>query len=187
MALLHREHRDDRDHIRQEVTERPVSTHTSERSWDFAPGQLVSLVVGVGVLVVGIIALIRAGVDGSLSAPLVEVGGYSHTAWLGIAEVGVGLLLVLAGTGAWGRGLSVLLGAASVVAGVLVLALPEEMPDELGLEKDFGWPLLILGGLVALAALVLPVWRSRKVDHEAVAWREEPDRVVETHRHSDQP
>jgi hypothetical protein len=183
MALLHREHHDDgngtvgREQIRQEVTERPVSTRTSERFWDFAPGQLVSLIAGVGVLIVGIVAVIRAGVEGSLSRPLVEVAGYTHTAWLGIAEIGLGLLLLLAGTGAWGRGLSVLLGAASVVAGALVLAVPEDMPEELGLEKDFGWPLLILGAVVALAALALPVWRSRKVDHKAVGWRDEPDRV----------
>ena len=171
MPLLRRERHDDgngtveRDHIRQEVTERPVSTRTSERFWDFAPGQLVSLVAGVGVVIVGIVALIRAGVEGSLARPVVEVAGYTHTAWLGIAEIGLGLLLVLAGTGAWGRGLSVLLGAASVVAGALVLAVPEEMPEELGLEKDFGWPLLILGAVVALCALALPVWHSRSVDH----------------------
>jgi len=193
MSLLHRNRHDDdivvddhtehRDHIRQEVTEQPVSTRTRERSWTFAPGQLVSLVAGVGLIAVGIVALIRADVDGSLSTPVVQVLGYTHTAWLGIAEIGLGLLLVLAGTGAWGRAVSVLLGAATVIAGVLILAEPGQMPDELGLEEDFGWPLIALGGIVAVAALVLPVWRSRKADHEATDLREEPDRIVETRRH----
>lgn len=134
-----------------------------ERTWTFAPGQIVSLVAGIAVVVVGVIALVRAGVDGSLSSPTVDVLGYSHTAWLGLAEIGLGLLLLLAGTGAWGRPLSVLLGAASVVAGVLVLAEPDQMPDELGLEKGYGWPLIALGAIVALAAMALPVWRRRHV------------------------
>ena len=62
------------------------------------------------------------------------------------------MLLVLAGTGAWGRPLSVLLGAAMMIAGVLIGAEPGEMPEELGLEQDFGWMLVLFGALVALAA-----------------------------------
>jgi len=176
MSLLHRSRHhddtiDDRGHTRQEVSEQSVSTRTRERSWTFAPGQLVSLVAGVGLIAVGIVALIRADVDGSLSTPVVQVLDYSHTAWLGIAEIGLGLLLVLAGAGSWGRALSVLLGAATVIVGVLILAEPGQMPDELGVEEDFGWPLIALGGIVALAALVLPVWRSRTMDHEAADLR----------------
>lgn len=191
MSLLHRTHDDDTvvddhtdhgDHVRQEVT-KPVSTRTRERSWTFAPGQLVSLVVGLGLIAVGVVALVRADVNGSLSTPVVEVLGYTHTAWLGLAEIALGLLLVLAGTGAWGRAVSVLLGAATVIAGVLILAEPGQMPDELGLEKDFGWPLIVLGAIVALAAMVLPVWRSRKVDHEPIDLRDRPDDAVETRRH----
>lgn len=176
------DHTDHQDHVRHEVTG-PASTRTRERSWTFAPGQLVSLVVGVGLIAVGVVALIRAEIGGSLATPVVEVLGYTHTAWLGLAEIAVGLLLVLAGTGAWGRAVSVLLGAASVIAGVLILAEPGQMPDELGLEKDFGWPLILLGAIVALAAMVLPVWRSRKVDHEPIDLRDRPDDAVETGRH----
>jgi hypothetical protein len=145
----------------QEVHER--RTTVRERTWTFAPGQIVSFAAGVGLLAVGLVALIRAGVDGSLGTPTVHVLSYSHTAWLGLAEVGLGLLLVLAGSGAWGRPISVLLGAATVVGGVLVLAEPGQMPDELGLEKNFGWPMIALGAVVALAAMTLPVWRRRKI------------------------
>jgi hypothetical protein len=145
----------------QEVHER--RTTVRERTWTFAPGQLVSFAAGVGLLAVGLVALIRAGIDGSLATPTVHVLTYSHTAWLGLAELGLGLVLVLVGTGAWGRPISVLLGAATVVAGVLVLAEPGQMPDELGLEKNFGWPLIALGAVVALAAMTLPVWRRRKI------------------------
>ena len=146
-----------------------------ERTHTFAPGQLVSLAVGVGFVAFGLVAMIRAGIDGSFANPVVDVLGFSHTAWLGLAEVGLGALLILAGTGAWGRPLSVLLGAGMVVAGVLVLAEPGEMPEELGLEKDYGWLLVLSGALVALCALILPVWRSHKMTRNGVLM-EQPER-----------
>ena len=146
-----------------------------ERTHTFAPGQLVSLAVGVGFVAFGLVAMIRAGIDGSFANPVVDVLGFSHTAWLGLAEVGLGALLILAGTGAWGRPLSVLLGAGMVIAGVLVLAEPGEMPEELGLEKDYGWLLVLSGALVALCALILPVWRSHKMTRNG-ALVEQPER-----------
>jgi hypothetical protein len=169
MSLLHRTRADDdvidRDHVQHDTNAAITPSRTKERSWTFAPGQLVSLVVGVGFIAVGLIAMIRAGIDGSFETPIVDVLRFSHTAWLGLAEVGLGLLLVLAGTGAWGRPLSVVLGAAMVVAGILVLAEPGQMPDELGLEQDYGWPLIGFGALVALAAMALPVWHTHRIDH----------------------
>jgi hypothetical protein len=150
------------------------TTTVRERTWTFAPGQVVSFAAGIAVAAVGVIALLRAGIGEPLASPTVDVLGFSHTAWLGLAEIGLGLLLILAGTGAWGRPLSVLLGAAAVIAGTLVLAEPGQMPEELALEKDFGWPLLVLGAVVALAAMALPVWRRRTItDDEIVDLREQ--------------
>jgi len=203
MSLLHRTRNDDRvdePTVRSDdpvvvhrpaepaVVEHPDSTAVREvarteddsftireRTSTFAPGQLVSLVIGVGFVAVGLVAMIRAGIDGSFGNPVVDVLGFSHTAWLGLAEVGLGVLLVLAGTGPWGRPLSVLLGAGMVVAGVLVLAEPAQMPDKLGLEKDYGWVLLLSGALVALCSLILPVWRSHKVTRNGVVMQQ-PER-----------
>jgi hypothetical protein len=156
----------------REATTVSGTTKTTQRFWTFAPGQLVSLIVGVGFVVIGALALVRAGLDGSLATPVVDVVGYSHTAWLGVAEIGLGLLLVLAGTGAWGRPLSVVLGVAMAIGGVLVLAEPSQMPDELGLEQAYGWPLVILGAIVALAALALPVWRTQRYDRDGIDLRD---------------
>jgi hypothetical protein len=139
-----------------------------ERTWTFAPGQLISLVVGIGLVALGVVAMTRAGIDGSFKTPVVEVLGFTHTAWLGLAEVGAGLLLILAGTGAWGRAVSVVVGSAMMIAGVLIGAETSAMPDELAVEEDFGWMLVLLGALVALAAMVLPVWRSRRVRRNGV-------------------
>ena len=55
-----------------------------------------------------------------------------------------------------------------VIAGVLVVAETSAMPEELGIEKDYGWMLVLFGALVALAALALPVWRSRRVRRNGV-------------------
>ena len=172
--------RDDSTTVRR-VPETDDSFTIRERTSTFAPGQIVSLAVGVGFVALGLVAMIRAGIDGSFGDPTVDVLGFSHTAWLGLAEVGLGALLILAGTGAWGRPLSVLLGAAMVVAGVLVLAEPGEMPEELGLERDYGWVLILGGALVALCALILPVWRSHKVTRNVVLV-DDPDRsTIVTH------
>jgi hypothetical protein len=134
-----------------------------EQTWAFAPGQVVSFAVGVAAVAVGVLALVRAGVDGSLDTPTVGVLGYTHTAWLGVAEIAVGAVLMLAGTGPRGRPLSILIGAAAVVTGVVIIAEPDRTPAQLGLEKNFGWPMIGAGALVALAAIALPVWRHREV------------------------
>jgi hypothetical protein len=158
------EHAVDGDRPRHTADDAVATRRTRERTWTFAPGQLISFAVGLGFVVVGILALVRAELGGSLATPVVEVLGLSHTAWLGLAEIGLGVLLMVAGTGAWGRPLSVLLGALMVVAGILVLAEIDQLPEELGLERDFGWPLVALGALVAVATMALPVWRSHHID-----------------------
>jgi hypothetical protein len=52
---------------------------------------------------------------------------------------------------------------------VLVAAEPAGMPDELGLEQDFGWVLIVSGAIVALASMALPVWRKHRI------WRNDVD------------
>ena len=89
-----------------------MTTSVHERHWQFAPGQIVSLAAGLGFLIVGIVALLRAGIGDDLATPVVEVLGFTHTAWLGLAEIGVGLFLIAAGTDYRGRAVSVFIGAA---------------------------------------------------------------------------
>ena len=172
MSLLHRTHdRDDLDDARvadrsdtdtvvvprdrdpEIIRDDREDVVVRERTWTFAPGQIVSLVVGIGLVALGVVAMVRAGIDGSFATPVVDVLGFTHTAWLGLAEVGAGLLLILAGM---------------VIAGVLVVAETSAMPEELGIEKDYGWMLVLLGALVSLAAMALPVWRSRRVRRNGV-------------------
>jgi hypothetical protein len=199
MSLLHRTRDDDtavardHDHHRHDdidadehrdtvatTDDDATATRVRERTWTFAPGQLISFAVGVAAIAIGVVALVRAGIDDNLARPTVEVLELSHTAWLGLAEVALGVLLVLAGTGAWGRFLSVPIGALMVIAGVLVLAEPSQVPDRLGVEQDYGWALVLFGGLVALASMALPVWRTRKV-HEVDLRDDGRDRRLVSH------
>lgn len=46
------------------------------------------------------------------------------------------------------------------------------MPEELGVEEAYGWPLVIFGGLVAVAALARPVWRSQRHERDAMDVRD---------------
>ena len=55
-----------------------------------------------------------------------------------------------------------------MIAGVLIGAETSAMPDELAVEQDYGWMLVLLGALVSLAAMVLPVWRSRRIKRDGV-------------------
>ena len=137
-----------------------------ERHWDVAPGQIISMIAGVGFIIVGVIAVVRAGVDTPLSAPVVTVLGYTHTAWLGLIEIGAGLLLMLAGLDPFARAGSAVLGALLVIAGVLMHAIPEDMPSQLAIDKDMGIPVAIVGAVVALAALILPAWRTHDVERQ---------------------
>lgn len=154
------------------TTDSPPRT-VRERTWTFTPSQVVSFIAGVGLVALGLVAMIRAGVDGDLSEPTVRVLTYTHTAWLGLLEIGVGTLLILAGMGARGRFVSITIGAALVIAGVLIRAEPSQMPDELGIEPSFGWAGIVLGAVVALAAMALPVWRRRELlDQDVINLRD---------------
>lgn len=171
---------DDHDSsAREAVATRPtggddgIPVKVRERTSVFAPGQLVSVLAGGALVVLGAVALVRAGAGEPLDTPVVEVLGFDHTAWLALAEIGLGLLLMLVGSGTWGRWISVLLGSAAVAAGVIVLIESDGLPEELALERDFGWPLLGLGAVVALAAMVLPVWRTTHTTMRASDLRNE--------------
>ena len=52
------------------------------------------------------------------------------------------------------------------------------MPEELALEKAFGWPLIVVGAVVALAAIALPVWYTNRVDRDAIDLRDDRVRTV---------
>jgi len=141
------------------------SAVTTETVVTWGPGQLVGLIAGVGMLVLGTVALTRSGLDvNSLYSPHVEVAGLHHTPLLGVVEVVFGLLVVAAsavpGTV---RGLLVVLGVTALAAGIVALAATGTwLHDHFGAHRANGWLFIVEGALVVLAAM-LPGARLRQV------------------------
>lgn len=141
----------------------------SERG--FSPGQLLILAAGIASVVLGVIAVVRTGLDGALSEPVETVLWWDHSALLGLVEIGAGALLILAALHPLLRWLGGLVGIAAIVGGIVVLADAEWAVDDLGTERDFGWVPIVLGAAAVLGALIPRVRHTRHVtvhEHDAV-------------------
>ena len=68
-------------------------------------------------LLIGLIALVRAGTDGPWDQPVVEVLGFTHTAILGIIEIAFGVCLLLCAV-TLSRGAATFFGALLGIGGV---------------------------------------------------------------------
>jgi hypothetical protein len=138
------------DAVAPVVTERRVIVNRR-----FDPAAVLTVIAGVALGVIGAVAVARAGLSGPLDEPIVDVAGASHTALLGLIEVGIGLVLVWAGLSR-DRGAivfcAVLFGAASLVAAIE----PSLGGGALGIERSWAVLLVILFAVLALLALLAP-------------------------------
>ncbi len=139
---------------------RPRVTRRRRFTW----GQGLILLAGVTSLVFGIGAIALAGLAGSITEPVVDVFGFDHTPLLGVIEVGVGLVLVLAALIPGGRWVAGLVGGAAIAGGALILAEYDWTQTELAAEQDFGWVAIAVGAVAYLGAMVAP---QRRVVDEA--------------------
>jgi len=141
-----------------QVTAGEETVETVRQRFDVA--SMLAVAAGVGLVGIGAVALVRAGVDGSWYGPVVRVVGIDHTPLLGAVEVGVGALLVLAGL----AGARVLAAFVALVAGVgaaIAAVEPDLVDRELALQR--GWATaLAVGGV--LLALILVMARGRSVE-----------------------
>ena len=123
--------------------------------WDLPA--LLAAATGVALVVVGVLALVRAGVDGTWYRPIVEVAGIRHTPLLGAIEIGVGVLLVLAAM-AGARVLAALVALAAGVAALVVAIEPVAVDRELAIET--GWAVALAVALLAVGLLILALGRD---------------------------
>lgn len=124
-------------------------------------GQVLILAVAAVLLLMGALALARAGVDGDMAIPVVEVFRFTHTAWLGIIELVVGFLFLLGGLSPSTRDLGLGLGILVLLAGIIVIIQPDAPPAELAVEKSYGSLLVVLGA-VAIIGGFLPGGHVRR-------------------------
>jgi len=140
-----------------EVT--PTTTEVEAESWSIADA--VVAVVGAGLALVGAIALVRTGVDKSWFRPVVNVLDARHTALLGAAELGAGVLLMLSAP-LRSRAPSALLGLGGAILAALAAIQNSDVQRELAIEKNWAWMLAGVGVFVAVVSLVPP--RRRRVE-----------------------
>jgi hypothetical protein len=148
---------DERDRTEPVVPERAVESEIRTELWSWADA--VVSVIGAGLALIGLVVLARAGINRTWYRPVVEVLDADHTAALGAAEVGAGVLLMLAGV-ARSRAAQALVGLAMAIMGALAAIQIDEVRHELAIEQWWAWMLAGVGLLVAVVALV-PPRRSR--------------------------
>ena len=140
------------------------STMRSSRA-RFEPDALVAGAAGLVLAVTGLIVLIRAGLTSPLSSPVVDVAGFSHTATLGMIEAGFGLAFLLSAV-TRSRGAATLFGVGLGVAGFVGAVQNDSFTTSLALETSLAWLLMLLGIVVAAAALALPRFAMRTATTE---------------------
>jgi hypothetical protein len=133
----------------------------------FAVDSVVVGLVGLFFLLIGLIAVTRAGLDGSMRTPVVDVLGFSHTATLGIIEAGIGLCLLLCAA-TMTRGGSVFFGLVLGVGGFVGAVEIDRFKDSLALESGLAWLAVIAADVVVLASLLVPRMITRHDRVEAI-------------------
>ncbi len=116
-----------------------------------SPGQVIAGVLGLVVAVIGIMAVSRGGIDGSMNVPMVRTAGVDQSAMLGAVELGVGLLLILGALSYAARSLIVAVGVVMVLGGVFVGAAGTIILRDLGTVHGTGWVIMV-GGIIAIVA-----------------------------------
>ena len=142
-------------------------TRATSSRFVFSPGQILAGILGIVVAVIGIIAMSRAGLDGSLNKPVVEVAGTDQSAMLGIAEFALGLLLVLGALNYAARWLIAFVGVVMVIGGVVLGAASATILEDVGTSQGTGWAIMV-GGIIAVVAASMGVFIRTKRSVERV-------------------
>ncbi|MCU1388285.1 MAG: hypothetical protein JWL72_1623, partial [Ilumatobacteraceae bacterium] len=115
---------------------------TSGRRYAF--DSIIVGLVGLIVLIVGLIAAVRAGFDGPLKTPVVNVLGFTHTTTLGLIEIGIGVCLLIAAA-ATSRGAAVFFGLVLGVGGIVGAVQTKSFRDDLALQSSLAWIAVVAG------------------------------------------
>jgi hypothetical protein len=133
--------------VRREVVRAPWS-----------PAQIVALLVGAILTVLGGVALARTGFNFDPDTARTTVAGMDHTALLAVIELVVGLVLIGAGSvpGA-PRGTMSFTGVLLLLLGIIVAIEPTGTHRVLGTTTGHGWFWAVLGVILLVSSMVSPV------------------------------
>ena len=121
----------------------------------WAPDAIITASSGLVLLVVGLITMTRGGLDSSMSEPVVTVLWFTHTTALGLIEIALGLLLMIAGAAHSRRG-ATFLGTVLGIGGFIGAVETASFERSLALESSMAWLAMIVGAVIALSALTMP-------------------------------
>lgn len=130
-----------------------AETVRTVRTTRYTPSAVVAAVVATAMLVLGGIAVSRAGFDGSLGQPAVTVAGFTVTALLGLIVFGFGVVLLVAAL-ARDRRLILGMGIIGGVAGLIAMFEPTLGGDALSISRRHGlWAAIAMAAIVVSALL----------------------------------
>lgn len=128
------------------------------RTANYTPSAVVAAVVAIAMLVLGGIAGVRAGIDGSLGQPVVTVAGFSATALLGLIVFGFGAMLLSAALARQQRSI-LTLGILGGVAGLIAVFEPTVGGESLPIERRLAILAVITMAAIVVSALLPTVSR----------------------------
>jgi hypothetical protein len=153
----------------EEVVTRPAVAEqrvaTTGRS--YAPDSFIVGLIGLALLVIGLIAMVRAGFDGPMDDPVVKVLGVTHTATLGILEAAIGLLLLICAA-ARSRGGAMFFGLVLGVGGIVGAVQTDSFRRSLALQSGWAWVCVAAAAVVVLVSLLMPRVATRNTRVEAI-------------------
>ncbi|MCU1395513.1 MAG: hypothetical protein JWM34_3941 [Ilumatobacteraceae bacterium] len=151
------------------VVASPVSTGRVETTYGrrYAFDSFIVGLVGLALLIVGLVAAVRAGFDGPMSTPVVKVLGYTHTTTLGLIEIGIGVCLLIAAA-ATSRGAEVFFGLALAVGAIVGAVQTESFRRDLALQSSLAWIAAVAGAVVVLVSLIVPRMTTRTARVESI-------------------
>jgi len=141
------------DHIVTEPAVHQSVATTYGRHYAF--DSVVVGIVGLALLIVGLIAMTRAGFDGPMDEPVVQVIGFTHTATLGVIEAAIGICLLICAAATWRAG-AVFFGLVLGVGGFVGAVQTDSFRRTLALESGFAWLCVVAALVVVLISLLVP-------------------------------
>lgn len=159
MAVMHR-----RTVSESESAPARYDQQTTDRRWALDASDVVSLLAGLALIVMGLIALVELGFANFPSEVTTDVAGMAQTQIVALVTIGLGLLL-LAGCGSIGRGVTIFAGALTLVVGIVVVAAFDQLDATMRTDRGYGWMAILVGAVVLVAAIAIP---SVATSHERV-------------------
>jgi hypothetical protein len=145
------------------VTERRVYRERPHRGYHI--GNVLTIAGGAALAIIGIVALIRTGVNSTWDQPVTHVLRIDYSPLVAAIQVGAGVLLVLLGLS--GR-IAALFGCVALaVASVVAAIQPGRLETQYALETWWAWAVFAGAAFVALV-LLLPFGRRQVVHTEPV-------------------